>query len=169
MTQTGTLFSRTIKLFTKSPYNHISIGFDDHLQEIYSFGRKKPRNPLLGGFVNEGINKGVYEVYKNTKCRIYKIEINEEEYIRLEKKIELFKRRRNRYKYNLMGVIAVMFGIPVKRKYHYFCTQFVARLLHSSKIFIFNKDISLVMPEDFYYIEKAVLVYEGKLAEYMPA
>lgn len=168
MTQSGTLLARTIKFYTKKPYNHISLGFDKNLEEIYSFGRKHPRNPLFGGFVNEGINEGFYKVFKNTTCKIYMLEITDEEYAKLEQNINLFKNKRDKYKYNVLGLIALMFGIPLKRKNHYFCSQFAARVLYSSHIIDFDKDYSLVKPYDFDNIENTILVYEGKLSEYSP-
>ena len=47
LTQSGTLFSKTIRFFTGKPYNHASIGLNESLDEFYSFGRKVPTNPLL--------------------------------------------------------------------------------------------------------------------------
>ena len=41
LTDTGTLFTKSIKTYTKAPYNHASISFDVGLEELYSFGRKK--------------------------------------------------------------------------------------------------------------------------------
>lgn len=46
LTDTGTLFSKLIKCYTKKPYNHASIAFDGELSTVYSFGRKKPKNPF---------------------------------------------------------------------------------------------------------------------------
>lgn len=48
LTETGTLFSQTIKWFTKAPLNHASLSFDGELKEVYSFGRKKVNNPFVG-------------------------------------------------------------------------------------------------------------------------
>ena len=36
LTDTGTLLSRMIKLYTKDELNHVSISFDDQLSEVYS-------------------------------------------------------------------------------------------------------------------------------------
>ena len=46
LTDTGTLFTNLIKLYTKKPYNHASISFDSKLSEVYSFGRKTARKPI---------------------------------------------------------------------------------------------------------------------------
>lgn len=40
LTNTGTLFSKTIRWYTKNMLNHASIAFDRDLNEVYSFGRK---------------------------------------------------------------------------------------------------------------------------------
>lgn len=47
LTNTGTLFSKTIRWYTKNMLNHASIAFDSDLNEVYSFGRKNPSNPFL--------------------------------------------------------------------------------------------------------------------------
>ena len=46
LTDTGTMFTRMIKLFTQEPLNHASLAFDDNLVEVYSFGRKKYEKPF---------------------------------------------------------------------------------------------------------------------------
>jgi hypothetical protein len=51
LTNTGSFLTKLIKLYTKKPYNHASIAFDYELSEVYSFGRKTARNPVIGGFV----------------------------------------------------------------------------------------------------------------------
>src|SRR5690625_5503838 len=54
-TDTGTYLSKAINYCTKQSLNHVSIGFDPELKEVYSFGRTHPRNPFNGGFVKEDI------------------------------------------------------------------------------------------------------------------
>ena len=49
LTDTGTLFTNLIKLYTKKTYNHASISFDSELSEVYSFGRKTAKTHLLAG------------------------------------------------------------------------------------------------------------------------
>ena len=57
LTDTGTWFSRAIKLYTGAPYNHASIALDEELNELYSFGRKVYTNPFSAGFVQEHIDR----------------------------------------------------------------------------------------------------------------
>ena len=51
LTFTGTTLSRVIKIYTRNDYSPASIALDPELSEMYSFGRKKPRNPFIGGFI----------------------------------------------------------------------------------------------------------------------
>lgn len=51
LTDTGTLLSKAIGMYTRKDLNHASIAFDKELTEMYSFGRKQRHNPFVGGFV----------------------------------------------------------------------------------------------------------------------
>ena len=59
LTFTGTTLSRVIKIYTRNDYSHASIALDPELSECIVFGRKKPRNPFIGGFIKEKIDDGV--------------------------------------------------------------------------------------------------------------
>ncbi|MGN7175135.1 hypothetical protein [Cytobacillus sp. SAFR-174] len=67
LTDTGTLFTRLIKLYTKKPYNHASISIDPELKNVYSFGRKTAKNPFIGGFVKENL-RGKF--FTDSKCTV---------------------------------------------------------------------------------------------------
>ncbi|MED4476449.1 hypothetical protein [Oceanobacillus caeni] len=48
LTDTGTFFTKLIKLYTKKPYNHASISFDSELSEVYLASVKcMKRQPFL--------------------------------------------------------------------------------------------------------------------------
>lgn len=164
LSNTGTLLSKTIKLYTRAPYNHTSIGFDVELKELYSFGRKNPNNPLPAGFVKENLR---HDFFKNTTCCIYKLTISHNEYLAIRHILEGFKTEKNKYRYNLVGLLGVMFNYPIKRDYHYFCSEFVATLLQESGTCYFQKDLGLVRPSDFHYIKNATLIYEGTFSDYV--
>ena len=51
LTHTGTFLSRVIKAFTGNKFTHVSIALDRNMEYMYSFGRLRPYNPFLGGFV----------------------------------------------------------------------------------------------------------------------
>ncbi|ULO07610.1 hypothetical protein H1230_01635 [Paenibacillus sp. 19GGS1-52] len=168
LTNTGTLFTKIIQGYTKAPYNHASISFNQELSELYSFGRKHPNNPLNGGFVREDLKTGTFSKYPNTTCVIYELQASDREIEKMKRVLHIFIRSRQKYLYNILGVIGIALKEPVEFSNSYFCSQFVAEILLRSGIKLWNKLPALVTPEDFRQSERLHLIYEGKLSEYEP-
>src|SRR5699024_1066639 len=97
---TGTMLSRVINLCTNSTLNHASIAFDSSLTEVYSFGRKDPYNPWVGGFVKENLRTPFFE---HSKCAIFQLTISEDAYIQLWERIKKMEVENEQYRYNLLG------------------------------------------------------------------
>ncbi|MFE4712287.1 MULTISPECIES: hypothetical protein [unclassified Paenibacillus] len=167
LTNTGTLFTKMIQTYTKAPYNHASISFDRELSEMYSFGRKNPNNPLNGGFVREDIQTGTYSKYPSTTCVIYELQVTEREVEKMKRVLHIFIRSRQKYLYNILGVIGIALKEPVEFSNSYFCSQFVAEILERSGIKLWNKLPALVTPDDFRQSDRLQLIYEGRLSEYL--
>lgn len=161
-TDTGTLFTKLIKLYTKKSLNHVSVSFDDQLKEIYSFGRKKPYNPFIGGFVKEKIAEGLF---KKASCAIYSFTISDWEYEQMQKKVRQMEAEKELYKYNLLGLFAIIFNYQLNRKYAFFCSQFVATILNE-KMGVLDKPASLCKPQDLMRMKDLQLIYQGKLHLY---
>ncbi|MGG4550677.1 MULTISPECIES: hypothetical protein [Paenibacillus] len=168
LTNTGTLFTRMIKGYTRAPYNHASISFNRELSELYSFGRKSPNNPLNGGFVKEDIKTGTFSKYPNTTCVLYELKVSEREVEKMKRVLHIFIRSRNKYLYNILGVVGIALKEPVEFSNSYFCSQFVAEILDRSGIKLWNKLPALVTPDDFRQSDRLQLIYEGKLSNYEP-
>jgi len=166
LTQTKTYPARAIKLYTKEPFAHASIAFDENLEEMYSFARRGKYNPFNAGFIREYIDRGVFGRFKSTRCSIYRLYITERQYQNLRKEIDIFVRNKNSYSYNYLGLIAAAFNIPVRSKSRYFCSQFVAYVLEKSGINIFSKSYALVKPRDIRTNPYLIPVYEGMLSQY---
>ncbi|MEH7354936.1 hypothetical protein V7150_15370 [Neobacillus drentensis] len=165
LTDTGTIFTKIIKLFTKKPHNHASIVIDDHFNKVYSFGRRNPRNPFVAGFVQENIRGGLF---RNADCAIYCVTITEKQFQKIIAKIREMEEHKNKYRYNLIGLIAVMLNLEINRENAYFCSHFVAALLEESGIPIKRqKPLSLVTPQDIKESASLELIYEGKLSSYV--
>lgn len=160
LTDTGTMFTRMIKLYTKKPYNHASIVFDEDFKEVYSFGRKRPRNPFIGGFVNEDVRQGLF---KNARCAIYSFDATEDQIQKMRNFIKSIEMEKHLYRYNLLGLITFVINKPYQRKRAYFCSEFVAKALNEGEIIHFHKPISLVSPHDLQSIENLQLEFEGQL------
>lgn len=161
-TDTGTLFTKLIKLYTKKTYNHVSLSFDDRLSEIYSFGRKKPNNPFIGGFVRERIATGLF---KKASCKIYSYTIPESEYEKMRTKVSQIEAKKELYKYNLIGLFAIIINYKLNRNNAFFCSQFVATILNE-KTGLLKKSPCLCTPQDLMDIDGLQLEYQGELHLY---
>lgn len=165
-TKTGTWLSRVIATFSDMKYVHASISFDDSFTKMYSFGRTNPDNPFSGGFVEEDLKGGVYEKYTEARCLIYKVKVTKLQYDSLKMELARFQNEADKYHYNLIGLVGAKFGIPLKRKHHYFCSQFVSELLINSKIYDIDKEPEIISPSDLYSINNMELLYEGYASLY---
>lgn len=164
LTNTGTLFTNMIKSYTKKPYNHASISFDLELTEVYSFGRKTARNPFIGGFVKEDMKN---DLFKQADCAIYSLSLSEMQYNRMRNYIQWMELQKDMYRYNFIGLFGFILKKPIKREKAFFCSQFVANVLHKCNIIHFDKPTSLIAPYDFQSLDQFQLEYEGKLHDYL--
>lgn len=162
LTQTGTVPARIIKLVTKAPYNHTSITSDEELYDIYSFCRKYKASPLPAGFVNE-TELGVFDMFSSVPCEVYSFDVTDQQFYKYQNTLKHFKKESKLYSYNVLGLFALAFGIPVHRKNHFICSQFVAYILTECGAAKFNKDLCLVKPDDFRYLDNAKLIYKGDM------
>ncbi|WP_087974755.1 YiiX/YebB-like N1pC/P60 family cysteine hydrolase [Oceanobacillus rekensis] len=166
LTDTGTLLTKIIKWYTNAPYNHVSIVFDEELNEIYSFGRKYPRNPLIAGYIREDVYIGTYRYFYNTRCQLLRIDISREEYIRIKKVIQSFNKNKDIYSYNLLGLIGVAIHHPINQRNKYFCSQFVSEVFEKSGLKLWDLPPALVTPNEFLMHPRFESVYEGRLYDY---
>ncbi len=164
LTYTGTILSKIIHIYTKEEYTHSSISLDRELTRMYSFGRYNAYNPFWGGFIRERINERTFKRFYNTKTVIYSLEITDEQYERIESEIRAFILEKDLYRFNLLGLIAKAFNLRLRRRYRFYCSEFVKYLLDKAKIE--NNLPDVVEPEDFKKLPCLNLVYQGKLRNY---
>jgi len=162
-TDTGTYLARVINYCTKQSLIHVSIAFDHELKEVYSFGRKRPHNPFIGGFVKEDINS---DFLRDAACAIYSYTLSDHECEKVLQNIKAIEARKHLYKYNFLGLFGVLLRIEFEREHALFCSQFVATVLHNVKSFQVEKPHCLVTPADIRNLSGLQLVYEGKLGDY---
>ncbi|WP_187385748.1 hypothetical protein [Gorillibacterium timonense] len=164
LTDTGTWFTRMIRLYTKAAYNHASIAFDSELSEVYSFGRKQPHNPFVGGFIKENLHN---ELFRDATCSLYSCQVEEEAYQRMKERVRRMEQSADRYKYNLLGVFAIMLKLEMERHDAFFCSEFVAWLLEDGGIKAVDKPACRVTPADLAEGRAFVPLYEGELQSYL--
>lgn len=142
------------------------MSLNEELTEVYSFGRKNPKNPVFAGFVKEDINTGVYDLFKQTECQVYSMKVSQDSYDKIKDQIEHFNLNKENYHYSLFGILTAAVNIPLERENSYFCSQFVSHILKNSDIQLFDIPCGLVRPSHFINAPNLTLKYEGKLSEY---
>lgn len=162
-TDTGTSLSRVINYCTRESLNHVSLAFDVDLTEVYSFGRKRPRNPFSGGFVREDIRS---DFLKNAKCAVYSFQISKKEFEAILSHIKKIEKIQDYYRYNFLGLIGVLLQIRIKRKRAFFCSEFVATMLSNAHSVQLSKPTYFITPSDIRTELHLNLIYEGKLGDY---
>lgn len=168
MSNTGTNFTKFIGKYTKAPYNHVSLCLDKDLEYIYSFGRRFPSNPLLGGFVREYKDKGTFARFKDTECMIIEIPVSRKQYINVKKQLLTFIKWKFLFLYNPL-FFTVAFKFPIKIPICFVCTHFVAHVLQVADIIYFGKRPEETTPNDFMTLTSNYeVIYEGYLREYQP-
>lgn len=163
-TETSSVLSRGIQLYTRKTYNHASISFTSDLVDVYSFGRKRPRNPFIGGFTNEDVSSGLF---RDANCLVYSLNVTEDEWNKMNAYIEQMNAEKEIYTYNLIGLVAAASQIPLERENAFFCSQFVATVLSESDHITFDKPLSLITPTDLEESLDLEFVYEGPLQRYL--
>lgn len=166
LSKTQTLPSQVIKMWTKEPYAHTSLAMDIELNEMYSFARKRVRNPFNCGFISEDITKGIFARDVDTMCMVGRLRVTSVQYKKIVKILEHFKKDRSFYRYNYIGIFGVVFGRAIERKYNFFCSQFVFYVLKNAGVEVFDKKPGLVRPEDFRVWDQLEMIYEGRLTSY---
>jgi len=164
LSNTGTLFSKAIGMYTKKELNHASIAFDEELNEMYSFGRKSSHNPFNGGFIKENPAEGLFQ---RATCAIYECEVTKSEYIRMKSKISQMEQRKQFYKYNLIGLVFVAINIEKERENAFFCSQFVATIMKECPSSRFLIAPPLAQPHHFEQLSALKLKFKGNLQTYV--
>lgn len=163
LSATDSVLSNAIGLVTQKKYNHISIALDKELHEIYSFGRLKPNNPIIGGFSCEDVTS---DFYLKAECQIYELEITTTQLKNLRSNLSVYEKNKTHYHYNLLGLITAWAKIPWDREFAYFCSEFVSTLLIEAEILNTNLIPSITTPHDIIESLKLELIYEGPMWQY---
>lgn len=164
LTHTKTILSRLIKEFTKCEFSHVSISLDVDLNKMYSFGRLNAYNPFFAGFVHEYINKGTFKRFYKTKTKVYSLNVTDEEYVKIENTINQIKAEKEKYKFNIIGLVAAGVHKKIGNDHSFYCAEFVKYVLENAGIKTNLPEI--VKPEHFESLEDINEIYYGLLKKY---
>ncbi|NMD38817.1 MAG: hypothetical protein GYA87_09095 [Christensenellaceae bacterium] len=167
ISQTGSLFSKGIRWYTKQPYNHSSITTDKHFPVFWSFARRWPRLPFPGSFVKEEFNKGTFALFPDTDCVVLAFEIEDEKAKKADAILDKHINRKKRYGYNYSTIFSTfLFHKPtISKRKRRTCAEFVALVLSESDIHSFDKQLQMVHPMDIFNNFSENIIYRGKMRD----
>ena len=166
VTQSGTCISKVLRRMTHDPYNHVSLALDANLQKMYSYGRRRLRNPLVGGFVHETPQTGVFGHFRETDAVVVELPMGGAEYKKLQERMQEMYRHRKDYRYDFLGVLLAYFGKAKARHHKSYCSKFVAGELQTAGVTMPQKTV--FRPVDFLALPEGKTVFSGKLRAYKP-
>ncbi len=159
-TKTGV--SKCVSFFTHSKETHSTLSFNGKFDCMYTFGRFGMK-PLPSGFVKENIRTNTLKKYDYCPCKIFTIDLTDEQFENIQKEIKKYEDEKQKYKYAILGAFLCAFRIKKTFKYKRFCSQFVANLLHDGGGIELPYDTSLMRPKDFLKLDCITLIYEGTI------
>lgn len=164
LTYTGTILSKIIRGYTKAEFSHVSLSLDKRLKKMYSFGRLNAYNPFIGGFVHEGIDRGTFKRFKDTKSEIYSLEVTNEQYNIIKQEIKNMKKNKENYKFNFLGLVLAGINYKYTRANSFYCAEFVKHLVDEADLQLELPNV--VKPIDFKISNNLDLLYKGTLKNY---
>ena len=163
LTRSETYFSRLIHYFTAGEYTHASIGLEGPKGPFYSFARKYPRLPFPGGLIQERADRGFFSLHPHIPCCLYELEVTEDTYQFLCLRLRMMYEQRERYHYSLLGTLACFLGLPLARRHHKFCSEFVAEMLRESGAAELEQDPCLTRPMDICGLAALRPIHRGEV------
>ncbi len=149
LSDTGSVPSQVISIFTEKPYNHVSISFDKELKTLISYNGGERVNP-------PGLNSEMISFLakkKDAAIYVYKLCVTES-----QKKMMIDKIK----EINEQGSAYNLLGLALKKSFKpniMYCSQFVYSLLKYARVNYFEKSSDDIKPTDLIELD-----YERKLS-----
>lgn len=153
MTQYPGYDAKFLSWYSRFPYTHTSVGFEEDMDTFYTFVSK--------GFLVESITRYEKPGRPSFPCALYEIKVSEKVYNKLKEIVLTYKDNKADFKYSTLGLVLCFLKIPYKREKHYFCSQFVAEVLHNCEAVKLKKKSTLYFPKDISKLSELELVFQG--------
>ena len=166
LTQTGTILSQILRVVTGDAYNHASISVDGSLRTLYSFGRRHPYNPVWGGFVQESPVSGTFARFADTRAKVLRVPVTQQQYEQIKQHLEQMYRHRQRYHYNYLGLLLAFFHLAYQKEDCFYCSEFVKDVLVRYEVTEKDAFGKIVKPMELMELSGSREIYSGILSEY---
>lgn len=145
------IVSKLIRMWTKSDFSHCAIGFDNTLENIYSFAKdREDTTKNRVGFVRDNIKN-----YPDLNIKVYAIAIPFKYVYRLKKVFTEYIAHKMETSYNTLAILSIVINKQLRKlnehfdKYSMICSQFVYTALSMCNIQLgINKVSYQVSPKD---------------------
>lgn len=159
LSYTGTRMAQLIKSFTHDPYAHSSISFNTTLEDMISFNRD--------GMVVENIQTGIWKKNANQiKYSLYMYMATAQEYDAMKRFVDELLTRKNKLKYNMLGITNFIFGRGSEREDKFFCSEFVASVISAGNSTLLKQSPHMTTPYNLAKNKNFIFIKKGILSHY---
>jgi hypothetical protein len=148
-----------IRMLTPGAFNHVSIMFDENMEDAYTFARKYIDTPFWGGIVKDSVSR-----YKKDARRAYinvcRVAVTKESYLKALTLVEDMYKNKEKYRYNFFSAITSLIKKRTFVENAYTCVEFCTYVL--STVMPEVKCESFYTVADLYEIFKGSSIYEGE-------
>lgn len=169
LSATPTKIGRTIRLFTRSSFNHASISLTKDLSEMYSFARYRAHNALVGGFVQEFPQRLTLGKDTDIEIKVFELPVSENQYQKIFEFIDDVRDDEDQCLYNSLAVLGYPFGLGTHTYKADVCTSFVVKALMHGEINLLETMLKSMTPNELDELLSPYLYYQGSLQNFHPA
>ena len=119
---------RFIRLVTGDPYNHVAMGTEESLKELYAFARRYYHTPFYGGFVEETPCRYRHNGVTAT-IRLYRLPLTTRQYQQLQEILDAMRQKADRYLYNHLSALAAPLHRKIRVRMAFTCAEFTVSVL----------------------------------------
>lgn len=161
-----------IRSFTKENWSHSFISFDPSMGECFTFGNKVIKKGIINA---RGFGAGIesfnpkanhFSYPPSTEYALHVMFFEESQIKAVKNTVDNIFAHREKYRYNVGGLINYIFNNPKTDPENLFCSQFVALVINSGKQGILDRDPSLYSPGSLADLRGTFYVCNGMIKNY---
>jgi len=161
-----------IRSFTKENWSHSFISFDPSMGECFTFGNKVVKKGIINA---RGFGAGIesfnpkanhFSYPPSTEYALHVMFFEESQIKAVKNTVDNIFAHREKYRYNVGGLINYIFNNPKTDPENLFCSQFVALVINSGKQGILDRDPSLYSPGSLADLRGTFFVCNGMIKNY---